>query len=206
MNTYQDDLVLYHHGIKGQKWGVRRYQNEDGSLTSAGKKRYNGADKTSGVKPKRGLRALRERIREEHQRQMQEDAILRAEVRSLDTREIQERINRLRLERDYMQLVNASKPKTAPSQVLQALADTSKNLKAIIDLGNAVAKIVNVGGSGDDKKKKKSGGSSSKSDQDYIEYRGGSYRQSDNENRTGSYEHYSGDLSTYSSDDERRRR
>ncbi len=31
---------IYHHGIKGQKWGVRRYQNEDGSLTSAGKKRY----------------------------------------------------------------------------------------------------------------------------------------------------------------------
>lgn len=30
---------LYHHGIKGQKWGVRRYQNEDGSLTNAGKKR-----------------------------------------------------------------------------------------------------------------------------------------------------------------------
>ncbi len=31
---------LYHHGIKGQKWGVRRYQNEDGTLTSAGKARY----------------------------------------------------------------------------------------------------------------------------------------------------------------------
>lgn len=29
---------LYHHGIKGQKWGVRRYQNKDGSYTSAGKK------------------------------------------------------------------------------------------------------------------------------------------------------------------------
>lgn len=29
---------LYHHGIKGQKWGVRRFQNEDGTLTSAGKK------------------------------------------------------------------------------------------------------------------------------------------------------------------------
>ena len=29
---------LYHHGIKGMKWGVRRYQNKDGSLTSAGKK------------------------------------------------------------------------------------------------------------------------------------------------------------------------
>ncbi len=31
---------LYHHGIRGMKWGIRRYQNKDGSLTSAGKNRY----------------------------------------------------------------------------------------------------------------------------------------------------------------------
>lgn len=30
---------LYHSGIKGMKWGVRRFQNPDGTLTSAGKKR-----------------------------------------------------------------------------------------------------------------------------------------------------------------------
>ena len=34
------EYELYHHGIKGMKWGVRRYQNKDGSLTNAGKKRY----------------------------------------------------------------------------------------------------------------------------------------------------------------------
>lgn len=43
MDFYGYELVresdLTHHGIKGQKWGVRRFQNEDGSLTAAGKKR-----------------------------------------------------------------------------------------------------------------------------------------------------------------------
>ncbi len=52
---YSDYIILIddtgqpyiaHHGIKGQKWGIRRYQNEDGSLTPAGVKRYgeHGAD------------------------------------------------------------------------------------------------------------------------------------------------------------------
>lgn len=37
---YRDEEYLAHHGIKGQRWGVRRYQNADGTLTEEGKKKY----------------------------------------------------------------------------------------------------------------------------------------------------------------------
>ena len=40
MNTLYFGNELYHHGILGQKWGVRRYQNENGTLTAEGRKRY----------------------------------------------------------------------------------------------------------------------------------------------------------------------
>lgn len=39
-NSEYESNYLAHHGILGQKWGVRRFQNPDGSLTAKGKKRY----------------------------------------------------------------------------------------------------------------------------------------------------------------------
>lgn len=42
---YSDEL--YHHGIKGQRWGIRRFQKKDGTLTNAGKKRYSDTKEKS---------------------------------------------------------------------------------------------------------------------------------------------------------------
>ena len=45
--NYSDEL--YHHGIKGQRWGVRRYQNPDGTLTAAGKRRLKLFQEASSI-------------------------------------------------------------------------------------------------------------------------------------------------------------
>lgn len=51
-----DEMILIHHGIKGQKWGVRRYENPDGSLTPAGKKRYEKYHTSDGQLNEKGLK------------------------------------------------------------------------------------------------------------------------------------------------------
>jgi hypothetical protein len=123
---------LYHWGIKGMKWGVRRYQNKDGSLTPAGKKRRAKLeaelDKIGGKSPEKKLAEMTDdevaakinRVRLENNLR---DEIRRAEPKpaqpaqpqktanQMAMDELREKVNRLQLEKQYRQLQEELNPK-----------------------------------------------------------------------------------------------
>ena len=68
------EYELYHHGIKGQKWGVRRYQNLDGSLTAAGKRRMKYIKNASNIAYNNAERLRKESDKvKENNRQLHEN-------------------------------------------------------------------------------------------------------------------------------------
>ena len=84
---------LEHHGILGMKWGIRRYQNKDGSLTAAGRKRY-GDDVPDGNKSSDNS----------------SDATPRTPAKSaseMTDQELNQALNRLRMEQQYNELTGA---------------------------------------------------------------------------------------------------
>lgn len=123
------NLELYHHGIKGQRWGIRRFQNRDGSLTSQGKKRYrddegNLTPEGKAHKEERerkitlssgGLRKSSEIARESSniarkaERLHSDKQRKKMDVSKMSDQELRERVNRLNLERNYKNLMAEEK-------------------------------------------------------------------------------------------------
>ena len=110
---------LYHYGIKGQKWGVRRFQNEDGSLTNAGKVRYSNdssLDKKGARKAKREAARKERQERRANRKQKIQDA---ARAYKMSDKELLEKIGRLEREKRLMDLTY---------ETLTTSGDPKKNL------------------------------------------------------------------------------
>lgn len=106
----KNEEMLEHHGIKGQKWGVRRFQNEDGTRTALGKKRESSPD----AKEKEARKA---------------DVKNR---RTMSDADLKKRIERMRLEKEYKTLVDED---TAPgkkyvSEILSAAGKKTLTIAA----------------------------------------------------------------------------
>lgn len=124
--------VLGHSGIKGQKWGIRRYQNEDGSLTEEGKKRYGNPETYRAVAKEassleeatKGASSAVSTAASIINTQRGSKAI-RKDYSELTDQELQRRINRLNLERAYGDLSGDTKyVKTGKEKAREILQTT----------------------------------------------------------------------------------
>lgn len=167
MEYYTTD-ELYHWGVKGMKWGIRRYQNKDGSLTPAGGKRYNGSDykprksivqtvkdyrtaskKKANLKKAREARAAKKaeeekaKIAAEQRKKDVESGKISS--RKMTTEELQSRIDRLNMEKRYKQLLDETDPASKAKSVGQGFVKKMWNeavQPAMAEAGKSVLKDV----------------------------------------------------------------
>ena len=165
---YPDEL--YHHGILGQKWGVRRYQNKDGTLTPLGKKRYRIDSEGNLVKKTREERKADARAAKSAKIEEQKRARLERENETLEskkarirdshdpqqiyanrdlftTQELTEMYTRMNVERSISNLIPKEKERSYADTV-QKLSNSISSTANLIESGtrayNNFAKVSNT--------------------------------------------------------------
>ena len=151
MQGYKDEL--YHWGIKGMKWGVRRYQNKNGTLTAAGKKHYSGdgnagedAEQVEYAPKRSGKKAedysdeeLRARINRLQMEMLYRDVQGQTNIRADDpNKELKAEKERLQRQKDVKQLRNDVYG--GKSFVKQVMSDAGKQV-----LTKATAGVMSYG-------------------------------------------------------------
>lgn len=128
---------LQHHGVKGQKWGIRRFQNSDGTLTSAGKKRYSASDAVNAIKEYRKSKIKKKQLKKAREAKAEKQAA--AEQRAKDLKEgkikikdmtddeIKARTARLQMEKTLRDLENetSSAAKSKAKRFINKFSDST---------------------------------------------------------------------------------
>lgn len=135
---YGEDLV--HHGTKGMKRGVRRYQNPDGSLTDEGYAHY-GRNKPKKKRGLFGLEKKRKPAPRKKQKVIDEETIERgkAKWKTSSDEKLREATGRIKLENDYLRAKKDQKELTTRKKEKKELSTAGK-----IVLENVMKTINNV--------------------------------------------------------------
>jgi len=149
MWQYQNTDELYHHGVPGQRWGFRRYQNPDGTLTPAGRRRANKlAEKYAKVTGKKLIVKKKSVQGNEKPRPKT--------ISEMSDAELQAKINRIYLEQNYAKAIASQQPKQKVSKGKSFINKLKKEViaPAAVNAGktvlttvftNAMYKVVNSG-------------------------------------------------------------
>ena len=151
------DGELYHHGVLGQKWGVRRYQNKDGSLTQAGKKRVSKKQKKALEKARKAKQAKAEAAKKAKQAQEEFEIGKKKAIESgsakdvlkykgkLTNEELQRAVTRINMEQRLSE-ISAKETKTGLDKAesfMNKVDRVNKMANKGIDSWNIMAKILN---------------------------------------------------------------
>lgn len=150
---------LCHWGIKGMKWGVRRYQNKDGSLTPAGRRK--AAKMKQQYAALTGKKLVRKSSSQNTSSQNKEDIHKRKNVSEMSDAELREKTNRLILENNYVNAINnyrnLNPKKLTRGQKFIKKVSNDVLIPAATEAGKKIVKdlLVNMLSKEEDNKKKK---------------------------------------------------
>ena len=130
-----DKTTLEHWGIKGMKWGIRRFQNKDGSLTAAGRKRYNdsaeGGKSTSASNKSKSSGKSSSSSKSSSSLEEKEDPVIKKKPSEMTDAELNAAINRMQLEKRYMDLL-PKEPAPTPKQKSAVSRFISSAMKDVV--------------------------------------------------------------------------
>ena len=147
-----ENRTLQHHGILGMKWGVRRYQNKDGSLTSAGKKHRSIGQtikdyKTNKVRKKNLEKARVARVEKKQAAEQRARDLKAGKIKAKDMTddELRTKIARLEMEKQYKDLSRDTETLSRGKKFINKFLDSTSDKVADNVLADLAAQALKAG-------------------------------------------------------------